>query len=75
MRTAVVFIPQSHRDKLLEISKALATGIEAQGHTVDIIDGSRDVNTKLTIYEYVAIGTEVTSLFGGKIPEFHCCRA
>ena len=69
MRTAIVFVPQSHRDKLLEISRALAAGIQAQGHTVDIIDGSRDVNTKLTIYEYLAIGTEVTSLFGGKIPD------
>jgi menaquinone-dependent protoporphyrinogen IX oxidase len=69
MRVAVVFVPQAKRDKLLEISKALAAGIEAQGHQTDIVDASRDVNTKLTIYEYIAIGTEVVSLFGGKIPE------
>ena len=68
MRVAVVFIPQSRRDKLLEISKALARGIEAQGHHVDVIDGSRDVSAKLTIYEYLAIGTEIISTFGGKIP-------
>jgi hypothetical protein len=69
MRVAVVFVPQSKRDKLLEISKALAGGIESQGHRVDLVDGSRDVNTKLTVYEYIAVGTEVTSSFGGKIPE------
>ena len=69
MRVAVVFVPQAKRDKLLEISKALASGIESKGHRVDLVDASRDVNTKLTIYEYIAIGTEVVSLFGGKIPE------
>ena len=68
MRVAVIFVPQNKREKLLEISKALASGIQSQGHQVDIVDASRDVNTKLTIYEYIAIGTEVVSLFGGKIP-------
>ncbi|MFW5742587.1 MAG: hypothetical protein ACOCW3_03405 [Spirochaetota bacterium] len=68
MRVAVVFVPQAKREKLLEISKALGSGIESQGHRVDLIDASRDVNTKLTIYEYIAVGTEVVSLFGGKIP-------
>lgn len=68
MRVAVVVIPQSKRDKLLEVAKALGSGIEAQGHRVEIIDGSDDLGSKLTIYEYVAIGTEVTSLFGGKVP-------
>lgn len=69
MRVAVIFVPQSKRDKLLEITKALASGIESQGHRVDLIDAGRDVNTKLTIYEYIAIGTEVISMFGGKIPD------
>lgn len=69
MRVAVVFIARNKRDKLLEISKALAAGIESQGHRVEIIDGMRDVSSKLTIYEYIAVGTEVTTTFGGKIPE------
>ncbi|MFP4375497.1 MAG: hypothetical protein ACLFP4_00510 [Spirochaetales bacterium] len=68
MRVAIVVVPQAKRDKLLETAKALGAGIETQGHRVDIVDGSRDVNTKLTIYEYIAVGTEVTSLFGGKLP-------
>ena len=69
MRAAIVFFPQKYRDKLLKISKALSDGIQQNGHQVDIIDGSRDVNTKLTIYEYIAVGSEVVSFIGGKIPE------
>jgi menaquinone-dependent protoporphyrinogen IX oxidase len=68
MRIAVVFIPDRSREKLLNIAKGLARGIEQQGHQVDLVDGSRDVNTKLTIYEYICVGTEPTSVFGGKIP-------
>ena len=68
MRIAVVFFPASQRNKLLEIAKSLGRGIESQGHQVDLIDGTRDVNTKLTIYEYIAIGTEQLNLFGGRIP-------
>ena len=69
MRVAVVFVSQGKRDKLLEISKALASGIEAHGHTVELVDGARDVNVRLTAYEYIVIGTEIISSFGGKIPE------
>lgn len=68
MRTAVVFFPASQRDKLREIAKALAAGIESQGHRVDLIDGSRDVNSKLTIYEYIAVGVEIPGTFGSKVP-------
>jgi menaquinone-dependent protoporphyrinogen IX oxidase len=68
MRVAVIYIPQSQRDRLKDVAAALASGIEAQGHRVDLVDASTDVNTKLTIYQYIAIGTEVTSMFGGKIP-------
>ena len=69
MRVAVVFIAGNKRDRLLNISKALAAGMESQGHRVEIVDGTRDVSSKLTVYEYIAVGTEVTSTFGGKIPE------
>jgi hypothetical protein len=69
MRVATVFFPHGNRERLMYLAKALGRGIESQGHEVDLIDGSRDVNTKLTIYGYIAIGTEATNLFGGKIPE------
>lgn len=69
MRIATVFFPDNNRDKLRNVAKSLAHGLEANGHQVDLVDGSRDVNTKLTIYEYIAVGTEQTNLFGGKIPD------
>lgn len=69
MRTAVVFFGGNNRERMLEFSRALARGIEAQGHQVDIIDGDHDVNTKLTIYQYIALGTQSISAIGGRIPE------
>jgi hypothetical protein len=69
MRIGVVFIAEKNRDKLLSLAKALARGVEAQGHQADVLDGSRDTSTKLTIYNYIAVGTEPISLFGGKIPD------
>jgi len=69
MRVAVVFVAKDKREKLLKISQALASGIEAHGHTVELVDGARDVNVKLTVYGYIAVGTEISSSFGGKIPD------
>ncbi len=67
VRAAVVFYPNGSREKLMAVAKALAKGIEAQGHQVDVIDGSRDVHTKLTAYQYIAVGSEPASLISGKI--------
>ena len=69
MRTAVIFFGGNNRDKVRDFSRALARGIETQGHQVDIIDGDHDINTKLTIYQYISIGTESISTIGGKIPD------
>ncbi len=69
MRTAVVFFTVQRRDRILDIAKSLARGIEKQGHQVDIIDGDHDINSKLTIYRYISVGTEPLSSFGGKIPK------
>jgi flavorubredoxin len=69
MRVAVVFFGGKRRNKILEIAKALVRGIEAQGHRADVIDGDRDVNTRLTIYQYIVVGTEAVSTIKGKIPD------
>jgi flavorubredoxin len=69
MRAAIVFFSTTSRDRILGMAKALAKGIEGQGHQADIIDGDHDVNARLTIYQYLAIGTEPVSGLGGKIPE------
>ncbi len=67
VRAAVVFYPNGSRDKLLAVAKALAKGIESQGHQVDVIDGSRDLHTKLTAYQYIAVGSEPASFISSKI--------
>lgn len=69
MRVGIVFISDNKREELLALSKELAKGLETLGHHVDIIDGTRDVNAKLTIYNYLIVGTASVSGFGGKIPE------
>ena len=69
MRTAVVFFEGKSRRRLLGLSQALARGMEAQGHQVDVIDGGHDVNSKLTIYQYIAVGAESMTTFSGKLPE------
>lgn len=69
MRAAVVFFSTSSREKVLNLAKALAKGIGQQGHQVDLIDGDRDVNAKLTMYQYLAVGCQPLGGFGGKLPD------
>jgi len=69
VRVAVVYFPSSKPDKMTSISRSLAEGIERQGHQVDLIDGTRHVGQKVTVYQYIAMGVEQTNLFGGKIPD------
>ena len=69
MRVAVVFFEGKSREKTLAIARSLAQGIESQGHQADIVDGDHDVNSKLTMYQYIAVGASATNTFGGKIPE------
>ena len=68
MRVAVIYFAGPRRKQLVELSRSLAKGLESQGHDVDLVDGDRDVNTKLTIYNYLAFGTASTSVLGGGIP-------
>jgi hypothetical protein len=52
-----------------EYVKALARGMESQGHHVDIVDAYTEDGRKLPGYEYIVAVAEQTSLFGGKMPE------
>lgn len=69
MRAAVVFFSTSSRERILGLAKALAKGIGQQGHQVDIIDGDHDVNAKLTMYQYLAVGSQTLAGLGGKLPD------
>jgi hypothetical protein len=67
MKAAVVFFGGKNRNKLRDVAGELQRGIEAQGHSADLIDGEKDVNVKLTMYEFIAVGASSLNLFGGKI--------
>jgi menaquinone-dependent protoporphyrinogen IX oxidase len=69
MRVAVVIVPKRSSEELLKLARGLARGIQAQGHEVDILDVETNRESKLTIYKYIALGTENTTFWGGKIPE------
>ena len=53
----------------MSLARALARGIESQGHSADVFDGDRDSNVKLTGYQYIAIGAEPLSSLSGRVPE------
>lgn len=67
MRVAVIYFPVKNKLKLQNITKGLVAGIECQGHHVDLIDGTAEVGKKLTIYQYIALGTESTTFYKGTI--------
>ena len=67
MRVCVVYFLNSDNSKLKKVVSSLAEGLEAQGHQVDVINGNLDVNTRLTVYNYIAVGAEAVNFFGGKI--------
>jgi menaquinone-dependent protoporphyrinogen IX oxidase len=69
MRVAVIFFSGKNRDRLMNIAKGLGRGIQQQGNQVDVYDGVKDANVKLTIYQYVAVGAEPEGAIGGKVPE------
>jgi menaquinone-dependent protoporphyrinogen IX oxidase len=69
MRVAVVFFSGRNRERLRDLAKGLARGIEKQGNHVDVFDGDRDSNVKLTIYQYIVVGMEPSGSFSGKVPD------
>ena len=68
MRAAVVYFAEKQKGHLEKISKAIAKGMEKQGARVEVFN-SRDFHRRLSTYQLVAVGTESTGTFGGKIPE------
>ena len=54
-------------DKLKAISEALARGISANGHIADVVN-MRTEDKRLTIYDYIVIGTEPVSFFSASVP-------
>jgi len=69
MRVAVVYFSGKNRERVRELARGLARGIEKQGNQVDVFDGEHDGNVKLTIYQYIVIGVEPSGSFSGKVPD------
>lgn len=53
--------------KLKVLAEGLSKGLQGQGHTVDIINIYSE-QVRLTIYDYVIVGSEPVSLFSATIP-------
>lgn len=68
MRVAVLYF-RNGSEKVKKIASYLARGVEAQGHQVTLIDAETDSDSKLTIYEYIILGTSPTSFFSSKISD------
>ena len=67
MRVAVVHCAVAHRERLLSICKALAEGIAVSGQMVDVVDAGTG-NSRLTVYDYIVVGTEQTGTLTGRVP-------
>ena len=66
MRVAVVYFDKE-QGPVSDIAEALAHGIGEQGHDVKLVNARLDTNVKLTMYEYIAVGTAPLSLFSKKL--------
>ena len=54
--------------KLKALAEGLSQGLQGQGHTVDIINIYTE-QARLTLYDYILIGSEPVSTFSAAIPE------
>jgi len=68
MRIAIVSAPAAKRETPDYVT-ALAKGMSAMGHHVDIIDIWTEDGMRLPGYEYIAVAAEPASFLSGKIPE------
>ncbi len=69
MRVCVLYAPVAkNNDKMKAIANALSEGISGQGHLVDVFDMTLEAGKIVSFYDYLIIGTESPTFFGGKIP-------
>ncbi|MDR1637259.1 MAG: hypothetical protein LBR93_07960 [Treponema sp.] len=68
MRIVVISVP-AVRTAPPDYVVALAKGMEAMGHQVDILDAWTGDGFRLPGYEYIVVASESVSFFSGKIPD------
>ena len=69
MRVALItFVPEGDRSSSAIVSK-LESGSTSRGNQVEVINGYRDLmNTRLSVFDYVAVVVRTKGLFNGKVP-------
>jgi len=67
LRIAVVYFGFSRTEAIKKLAQGFSEGLGFQGHQVDIIDGIKDPEKKLTSYGYVLLGVANSSMFSGKL--------
>lgn len=69
LRVAIVHYDASNNRSIHELVRALAGGIQGQGHDVTLIDACREVGVSLTSFAYIVVGVVADSLMSKSIPE------
>ena len=69
MRIAILWAPAKRAEAGMDTARALARGMEAMGHQVDLIDAWTGDGTRFPAYGYIAVLAEQTGVFGGVMPE------
>ncbi len=68
MQVCVVYAAKSREsgENLKAIAQSFAKGLEMQGHNADVISAYDEA--RLTLYDYVVIGSEPVSFFSAAVP-------
>jgi menaquinone-dependent protoporphyrinogen IX oxidase len=69
MKVCVLYCDIGSSTQCKELALGLSEGIQTLGHDVDTLDMQRDTGKIISYYDYIAVGTVASSLWGGKIPE------
>ncbi len=69
MKIAFVYFTKSNTKKFNKIAEGFKKELAALGHDLEVIDGNKTQDKKLTPYKFVIIGAEAVSFFGGKLSQ------
>ena len=69
MRIVLMHFLNPENTKHSQIIRNLVDSASKKGHTVEVIDGQKDLSTfRFTPYEYIALLTPTLGFLGGKVP-------
>ncbi len=70
MNTAIIYAGKSREsEKEEKISRALAKGLEGQGHMVRLLNAYLDTDARLSSYDFIIVVTEANGILSSKIPD------